>query len=105
MHTNTNKMVKIIDLCTSDVDMTDIVEESPTLTTNIPIASTITVHRILDSNPRLSILPLYPIYDEQDHMKYPLLPNLARKYSKQIKLQSSTVIFTFDSCSTSINRY
>ena len=71
--------MEIIDLNTSDVDMADIVEESPILTENISTASTITAIRILDSNPRLSILPLYPIYDEQNHMKYPLLPNFTRK--------------------------
>ena len=79
------------------------IEESPILTEKIPMASTITAHRISDSNPRLSILPLYPINDEEQHMKYPLLPNLARKYSKQIKLEQCCLIH-IDSSSSSINR-
>lgn len=75
-------MIEVINLCTSDIDMAETVDDSPVLPGDISIASTITAHRILDSNPRLTILPLYPIKDEHNHMKYPLLPNFARKPSE-----------------------
>lgn len=72
----------IIDLCTPNVDMVQVME-SPILTKKIRIASTITAVRISDLDQRLTILPLFPTNDMQDHAKYPLLANLTRMYRRR----------------------
>ena len=78
MNENTKQIPEIIDLCTPNVDMVQVME-SPVLTEKqTTVASTITAVRISDRNQRLIILPLFPPNTVQDQGKYPLLANFAR---------------------------
>ncbi len=82
METDVHAIPQIIDLCTPNFDSMEQLVETPIMTVNKSIASTITFERISELDQRLSILPLYPTSIMQDHQgKYPLLANLSRMYS------------------------
>lgn len=95
---------EIVDLCTPNMDIIEIVDDHPVekKCEAVVIKSTINFERISNLDQRLSILPLYPTSDIQNQEKYPLLPNMSRIY---LYAKKSIVRCNIFSSSLSIDGY
>lgn len=76
MDIGSNEQVEIVDLCTPKLEMSDLAATLPVVIPKQESSSTFDgIERCLKFDPRLCILPLYPMSDLLEQ-QYPLLPNI-----------------------------